>query len=488
MSHHQLSNQEIQRQLQEGRNYKRLYFELKLKFNELKAENKQLKQEVADLRSELAYTVETLTAQIEELKTMVFGRKKRPRISDDSNKPGSGKQSRDRDSYHRDRPSDESITSEEHYNIDACRHCDGKLVDKEEHIRYVEDILLATLDNLDEFKTVIKQTIERGYCTNCGKHSSAKNLRGQEVSLGPVVRLLVCYLVTLRDHSYDQVRHILWDIYHLKISDGEISEILDNQRLKLLPEYERLKNVIRAGPAIHMDESRWRIQSESSGYVWSMSSTTSSDVVFKLADSRGKGNAEELIGKNYQGIGITDRYSAYKYLFTLHQICWAHILRNAKLLSHLENLSENKQAHVKQFYFQVADIYTVLRQYLNEEFDEDARNTQAERLRKELLTISKPHALDLKKLTDLKLGIKEYIDCLTVCLTHEGIPADNNRAERDIRKLVAKRAKSLGCKTLKGARTLEVLLSVYWSTYNRDKDNFFTNINALVNPVYTPNL
>ncbi|MCL4358172.1 hypothetical protein M1512_04790 [Patescibacteria group bacterium] len=48
--------------------------------------------------------------------------------------------------------------------------------------------------------------------------------------------------------------------------------------------------------------------------------------------------------------------------------------------------------------------------------------------------------------------------------------------------MVAKRAKSLGSKTTKGARTLEVLLSVYWSTYNKDRDNFFQNINALVNP------
>ena len=96
--------------------------------------------------------------------------------------------------------------------------------------------------------------------------------------------------------------------------------------------------------------------------------------------------------------------------------------------------------------------------------------------------LSKPHALDLKKLTDLKLGINEYLDCLTVCLTHEGIPADNNRAERDIRKLVAKRAKSLGSKTTKGARTLEVLLSVYWSIYNRDRDNFWNNIHFLANP------
>ena len=449
---------------------------------QLKAENKQLKQRVSELENQLAYTTETLTAQIEELRIMVFGRKKRPRISNDSNKPSSGNPPRDRASFKRELPANESITSEEHYSINTCHHCNDELVDKEEYVRYIEDIYLAALDNLNQFKSVIRQTIERGYCRSCGKFSSAKDLRGQEVSLGPNIRLLVCYLVTLRDHSYDQVQHLLLDLYNIKLSDGEISEILDNQRLKLLSEYEKLKDVIRAGPAIHMDESRWKIQSEGSGYVWSISSTISSNVVFKLADSRGKGNAEDLLGKNYQGIGITDRYSAYKHLFNLHQICWAHIFRNAKLLTHLENLEEDKQINVKQFHDSVEDIYSKLRQYLTEDFDQKIRNAYSKELKQELLRISRPNKLDPKKLTDLKAGIIEYLDCLFVCLTHEGIPADNNRAERDIRKLVMKRAKSLGCKTTKGARTLEVLLSVYWSTYNRDRDNFFSNINTLISP------
>jgi len=106
------------------------------------------------------------------------------------------------------------------------------------------------------------------------------------------------------------------------------------RRLELLPAYEELKDKIMAGPAAHMAESRWKIQSEKAGYAWSMSSTTSTDAVFRLANSRGIGNAKELLRDNYQGIGITDRYSAYKNLFWLHQISWAHIQRTAKDLTH----------------------------------------------------------------------------------------------------------------------------------------------------------
>ena len=59
------------------------------------------------------------------------------------------------------------------------------------------------------------------------------------------------------------------------------------------------------------------------------------------------------------------------------------------------------------------------------------------------------------------------------------MPADNNKAERSLRKLVIKRKKSFGVKTLKGARTMEVLLSVSQSLYNRDKNNFLPALHAL---------
>lgn len=230
---------------------------------------------------------------------------------------------------------------------------------------------------------------------------------------------------------------------------------------------------------MQLDESRWKIQSEKAGYAWSMSSTTSSDVVFKLAESRGIGNAQELLGENFESVGVTDRYGAYKHLFVMHQICWAHLQRTAKDLTHLECLEEVKLTYVTKFYEQLAAIYATIREYQNELFDEAKHQQQAATLLKQTVASCQPHKLDPKKLIDLKAGILEYRDCLFICLTTPGIPADNNRAERDIKQLVIKRRKSLGCKTTKGARTLEVLLSICGSLYNRDRDNFFTNFHSL---------
>ncbi len=364
MGRHKLSDEVTKRQLQEGRNFKRLYYELKDKFDVVAEEHKQCPQLIAELAAKYDVIIETQAAQISELQTMVFGRKKRPRSGDGDYKLP--RQPRDAASYRRPLPPASAITSEEHHPIDVCKHCGDPLTDKEECTRFTEDIILAALDTDITFKTVEKHTIERGYCVSCGKYSSAADLRGQTVSLGPNVRSLVCYLITLRDHSYDQVMQLLWDLYRFKITDGEITNILNARRLELLPEYEQLKERIRAGPAVHMDESRWRIQSESAGYAWSMSSTTSPDVVFKLADSRGMGNAEELLGGTYRGIGITDRYPGYKHLFALHQICWAHLQRTAKDLTHLECLGKARQKHVNRFYQSLAAVYAAIREYQDE--------------------------------------------------------------------------------------------------------------------------
>lgn len=474
-----LSQTEISNRLIRLTNLERLHAGDQKAKADLRAEVKTLKSILAETTARFEALLEAQAARITELETEIYGRK--PKGGKRSSAPKSTpKQPRDAASYRRPKPADDIVTSEHHHAITGCHHCGAPLTDKQEYSRFIEDIILAALSNTSQFRTVEKHTVVRGWCVPCGKYSSAADLRGQDVTLGPNVRSLVCYLITLRDHSYDQVIRLLWDLYGFKMTSGEITTILNARSLQLLPEYERLKQTIRASPAVHLDESRWRIQSEGgAGYAFSMSSSTNTDVVFKLADSRGKGNAEELLGDNYQGVGITDRYGAYKHMFTLHQICWAHLQRNAKDLTHLECLGRAKLKHVTNFYQELAGMYASIRCYQSQPFEQEQRDGQAMELLEQALQLCRPHLLDPKKLKDLKQGILDYQDCLFICLKLDGIPADNNRAERDIRKLVMKRKKSLGVKTIKGARTLEVLLSVCWSLYNRDRNNFFANFQAL---------
>lgn len=477
-----LSDEVITKRMVELRNLRQLHARDRQQITKLQAENKALKQMLVDQKEYFEALIETQAARITELETMVFGRKPKGGTPLKTKVP-KAKVVRSPNSYRRPLPPASAITAEEHHAIDACHRCDHKLTDKDEATRYEEDIVLAALSVDVPHKTVTKHTVERGWCSKCGQWSSAKDLRGQVVTLGPIVRSLIVYLVVQADQTYSQTQDLLWQLYRFPVTTGEITNILAARREAYLPKYEQLKTSVRAGPA-HMDETSNPIQSEQgAGYAHVMvgvdGSPAEHDVVYKLADSRGKGNSETLIGDNYQFVGITDRYGSYKDLFLLHQICWAHLQRTARDLTHLQCLTKRKLQHVTLFYQQLAAIYAAIREHRAEAYDQDRRNRQAQQLLEQALQICQPHQLDPQKLVNLKAGILEYQACLFLCLTVPNIPADNNKAERALRKLVIKRKKSFGVKTQKGARTMEVLLSVCQSLYNRDRDNFLPALHAL---------
>ena len=473
-----LTEAEIKYRLIEWRNLKHLHAKDQKIKADLKQELRLVRAQLVALAAQFESTNEAQAIRIAELEKMVFGRRSKGK---DGSASGSGKNDTGGNSkppgtdssHRRPIPQTNQITSTQPVAVGGCHSCGGLLTDIQIHLRYVEDILLPALME-QAAKTVTKLEVEQGYCAKCGTYSSGRDLRGQEVVLGPQVRLLVTYLVTLMDLTYSQVTTLVQDLYGLSISRGDIASILATSAKSCLPEYERLKQSIREGPGAHMDETSWKIQDQGmTGYAWVMASSTNDDVVFLAADGRGKDNAQNLYGKDYRGIRITDCYGAYKNLPGLHQVCWAHLYRVSRDLAQMEDLTEAKRAHCQQFHTQLDDLYATLRRYLEEPFDEGRRAQQQTELLVQVDHLALPHLLDPKKLSDLKARFMTYRHALFTCLMHEGIPADNNKAERHLRKLVIKRKKSFGSKTLAGAHNLAVLMSVAWSTWYRDRANFF---------------
>lgn len=480
-----LSDIEITRRLTRLRNLEQQHEKDQRTKAKLRSEIKQLRTENADLRTQLALqqsVTESQAARIEQLEAMVFGRKP----------PGQSQTKlrlrlqRPATSYHRPIPPASAITKQETRSVSVCKHCSGPLSDIREYSRFEEDIILGVLTPDVRTKTVTKRTIERGWCIHCGKHTAAAPLAGQTVTIGPNVRLLVVYLITIQGLTYEQVIRQLMDLYQFAMTDGEIEAILAKQQAALLPTYEQAKQTIRAGPA-HLDESRYPIQSEQGdGYAWVMAGADGSQaeytVVFDLADNRGAGHAKDLLGPTYAGVGITDRYGGYKHRFVTghHQVCWAHLARNARDLTKLQCLGETKQAQAQAFYRSLNGIYALVRRYWAEPYDQITRTQQAAALLSGVAGLCQPDSKDPKQLQTVKQGILEYQDCLFVCLTEPCVPPDNNKAERLIRQLVMKRKRSFGVKTKKGARVMSVMESIAWSLWYQDREQFFPNLRELL--------
>lgn len=466
-----LSVAEIRHRLQTLRNYQHLHAEQKARIARLEAQVHQLREDNTTLRQQN----ETLLIRLGELEEKIFGKQRDTDSGagqSSSQRQNEGKkQPRKSSSYQRSVPT-EPPTETKHVPVTACAHCGGQLTQIEDVVRYVEDIILPQLVGKTT-KTITKLIIERGYCVKCGVWTAAKDLRGAVVQLGVNVKLLVCYLVTILDCSYEQVKTLTTDLYGLTLSDGEIVSILHEQSLRWLPEYDRLKREVRAGPGAHVDETTWPIQAFAKHtYAWVMSALNSPIRIYKLATSRGKGHALDLLGDIPETfVRITDCFPGYKHLSGLHQICWAHLVRKIRDLVENKNLPEDKQPAVQQWYEEFAVVYEQLRLYLTQPFNAEQRARQTRRLRTHIHRLRQPDRHDPKKLRDLKVLLTEYDHALFTCMAFSGIPCDNNRAERDLRCLVIKRKKSFGSRTEAGARALEILLSVCWSTWHMHRGN-----------------
>ncbi len=434
-----LTDEQIRLRLQEGRNYKRLYAELKVMFDEVVKEHKQCPK----LLAEQQQIIETLKVRVGELETMVFGKRRKPPTGHylpDLPKPEV--LPRNKDSYRRPIPPASAITNEEPVLLESTCQCGGKFKEITTHERYVEDIPLPDLTEDYRAHLVTKYVIKRGVCSSCGQVTAAKDLGGQTTTLGPTIRLLICHLVTVVGLSYAQIIQLVSGLYQLHLTDGEIAGVLNKQHKKWLPAYAKLRADVRASPVKHYDETPWKIvEADNSGYAWIAVAEGSPTTVFHLATSRGAPHAKKLHG-NSNGIHITDNYGPYRNLSGQQQLCWAHPYRHIRDLRYNENLPKENLPYVTRWYESFAGIYQDLKTYLDEPYDLTARQKQSNELWQRLQSLAgqkPPRSGEPAKLTKLKAQIlradqDRWLTCLSA-----NTPCDNNRAERDLRKLVLKR-------------------------------------------------
>jgi transposase len=429
--------------------------------------------------AEQAKTIQDLKLMVEELRRMVFGQKKNKNNEPDPDDNQGGesrenKASRLPSSFRRPIPNDDEVTAQTNHPLVDCSDCGRPLNNIKTVIRYKEDIVLP------QVKTVEKQYIETGWCRNCHNQRSALPLPPQIVTLGPNVKHFVLYSTYVLKLSYQETRDVLIDVYQIKVSDGEISNILEASAGKLQPTYENLKTSIRDGPGIHLDETGWPEQGERT-FAWVMTPTNGESAVFSVGKTRGKGNAESLLG-NSQAVRITDCYSAYKNIPGKHQVCWAHIQRTAKDLARSEYLTEEQKSICINFYHQISALYKEIRMIKDEPLDQEQRQNHHLKLLYKInqLAVINEGTHSPKKLIDLKRRLATYRNQLLTCILIPGISPDNNQAERKLRHLVLKRRRSFGTKTDKGSRVFEINASVLLSQWWTDRTKWFQNTRALL--------
>ncbi len=459
-----LSEEEIKQRLIRLRNLELLYKKQKVRISILSAESKMFKKQATALMATVQTQekiIEDLKLRMEELETIIFG-KKRPKNKDKNHFDNHSSNSHEKtertpNSYKREIPDKSQITETRHHEINICS-CGAKIAKKRIAVFYEEDIPIPIK------KIVIKHEVEKAWCPCCKKWIKAISLPSSKVILGPNIQKYTCYLSIMCRLSYTQIQNLLQDTYQIQISQGEISKILERESVHLGPFYERLKEKIRGEPALHLDETGWKLFTDTDkSFSWVMSGSQSKESAFLIGENRGKGNVEKLIS-NYNGIVVTDDYGAYRKLEN-HQLCWAHLIRKFRDLSNSQELIKEQIDYCINEYKKLCLIYSYLKD-----------NRQIENYNisfKKLFNFSKINANEPKKMIRLKTTLRKNIPKYLTCLKDPNIPMTNNQAERSLRHLVLKRKISFGSLTKKTADRLAILLSCLMSLKQRYQTNFF---------------
>lgn len=477
-----LDEKEIRRRLQKLNNYEKvIYPQLKERSDRLRKKYQLLKKENCRLREENKQ-IEKIKLELEELLEMVYGKKQKERKKEkvplpakDSRKGEIPPQKRSPESYRRSVPKEEDVTGEIRLDLDICPDCGGKLTKKKEYISYRED--LEDIDMiLQSAKKITKRIIESGYCDHCRRRKTAVKIPKQAVEIGQNTKAMIVYLHVLLGLSYREVEEHLQTRYGFKISEGMISRSLEEQSDLLRPFYGKIYQNLLNEKGCHYDESSWDVQNGGEGnYVWVKTGLESNDILFWFGKSRGKGVAEKLRGDMNEGnvknqIGISDDYGAYRNLFVYHALCWAHPNRKLRDLAESSVLEETVEKHCCGVYEKYAKLYENARK-AKEKFDSDGYKTEEEKkldeeglkLAFDELTIQ--HIRDPEKLRSIRTSLAVRKEKYFTFLRFKGIPLDNNKAERSLRRVVLKRKKSFGSRSQKGANVLSILYSVVFSIY-----------------------
>ncbi len=311
---------------------------------------------------------------------------------------------------------------------------------------------------------VTEHVVYHGWCSQCQHWREAPLDVSAEVMgqgrLGVKITSLIAYLRTVMRLPMRQIQAYLATLHGLKISVGEIAELLHRLTKRMEPTLAQFKAAIRASPAVQADETGWR-EDGINGYIWSASTPTLR--YYEYHHSRGHEVVEALLGPDFQGVLGSDFYAAYNIHQGLRQRCWVHFLRAGHDLK--EQYTDD--AVVQEWFTQVKALYDQARAYVGPDPDlpsakqEAARRQQQHALEQELWQLCAPYAHTGSPLQTLCKRVERFLPELFVFVARPEVPSDNNLAERSVRPLVIARKISGGSRSPNGSHTRMGLFSCF---------------------------
>lgn len=270
-----------------------------------------------------------------------------------------------------------------------------------------------------------------------------------------------------------QVRELLGSHLKFKLTDGGLTQLWHRLAEVLTPWYEQIRaQCLRAG-VLHGDETGWRVNGETH-WLWCFA--TKGETLYLIDRSRGHAALDKVFTEAFDGILVTDFWSAYDHLDCAKQKCWAHLTRECVAVGERKEASSDWHAFAKRLRRLYADATRLAAE--RAKLAEDDFRRKADRLVDRVYELARAEWTDADA-RRLAGRLERYGAELLLFVEDAAVPPDNNRAEREIRPAVMQRKTGHGNQSERGCRTREVLMSVHRTLRLRKLDPLEETMKAL---------
>ena len=351
------------------------------------------------------------------------------------------------------RPEPEQIDESLEVQLCSCPHCGGtQFKDQNAIEQLIEDIPPVR-------PHVTRLTTYHATCVGCGQSVRSQHplqmslaIGAAGVHLGPRALALAADLNKAKGLSMRKTCAVLRDCFGLQLSPGGLSQAMDRLAAKVKPQYDALATELRQAPALHSDETSWWVAGPG-WWLWVF--TTQLLTFYVVAQSRGRDLLNDILGKDFGGVLVSDCLAIYDDTTALQQKCYAH---------HHKAIRQAKDLHPQQGEGFLCEVAAMLRaavalQKQKAELSPQTFSDLRQALQHKAVQLLEPPRSEPNE-EAVRNRLHKQRDHLFTFLDHDGVEATNNLAERQLRPAVIARKISCGNKTPKGARTWQILTSL----------------------------
>jgi transposase len=213
-----------------------------------------------------------------------------------------------------------------HPPLKRCPDCGGPVHKPARYRkRCIEDIP-------EVFPELTEHTIPRQWCPACRREvEPVVDEAMPKASFGHGLVTLSAWLHYGLGVTISQVLSVLSHHVHLELSQGGLVNAWQRLGEVLTPWYEQIGEEVKGSGVLHADETGWRVNG-TNHWLWCF--TTKGATYYMINRSRGSPALDEFFTETFDGVLITDFWSAYGAVSRAdHQACLAHLLRE---LAHVD--------------------------------------------------------------------------------------------------------------------------------------------------------